>query len=166
MKKILWFLMIVVIIYLGYLDRFLTEGPGNFSIIAYEFADKLTGLLILHTWFEAGILEKAYLHTYTDFAFMYLYTTLLCLHTRVQAGKEEPSPFASLLKANIWLAIIAGIADLTENMLMLHNFNTFLDRAQYIPTYFITVSKFVLITWVITCFLISLFRTGFSSRKL
>ncbi|RZL17911.1 MAG: hypothetical protein EOO89_06340 [Pedobacter sp.] len=154
MKKILWPLMLGLIICMGYFNSQLVEGGAG--IVTFEFADKLEGKEILKRWADTplkdggNLINIARSHTYWDFAFILVYTGLLMVYS-YDGSRSTHGSLSHLLRLNVFVAFMAGGMDALENIQMLQSFE---QPYVFQETYWITVFKFSLISWVMIWWLV------------
>ncbi len=162
MKTILWMLFVLVVVILG----FHTHGLklSGYSIVDLELADRNFGLLILDKWqrFNYGdltLIDIARSHTQWDFFFIVVYVVLLMTMSNWQMQRERWMPLNELLRLNLFIVFIAGILDIIENFIILHNFHHIYDAGEYMETNLLSWIKFCLIGFALLVFFISLLNS-------
>ncbi len=140
------------------------------GIIPLEFADPAEGIKILGSWQNTqdpglgNVLEVGKLVTYYDFLFLLFYSAVLAFLSADRRNREQNPVLKRLLHVNIFLAILAGLLDVAENLVLLHNMNHFQDGS-YISAYWLALPKFIFAGWVILVWLVSVVK-GIFVKKL
>jgi hypothetical protein len=161
MKKLLWFVFILLTIYMGYQDYLLrsTVVP-NYPIVSLEFADKTLGKEMVCAWYDSpfagsNLLAVARNNTRLDFLYILIYVSLILLYSYLQMQQEKRIFINELLRLNLLLALLAGLFDVVENVVLLYNFRHVTDSGLYISTVIISTAKFTLLGWTILVWIIS-----------
>lgn len=168
MKKFIWFIFIALSAYMGYQGYVLQcLKKTGYSIFQLEIACKDSGQAILHTWNNipygnGTLLDVAKSNTHWDFLFIACYVLLIILHSSAQMQNEKSLFLNSLLRFNLFLAVLAGFLDVNENIMLLHNFRHVAD-GYYWVTIWVTIPKFVLSGWAVLIWLISVIKSAVSS---
>lgn len=157
-KLVAWAGTIVfLLIMLVYSKQFSAAEPEAKGILALETAGKAEANTILTRWHDdnghlADVARKVMIY---DFFFIIFYVWLLVMLSSNQMYREAWLPLNSLLRLNIPLAILAGLFDITENILLLHNMHYWNSPASYIVSSWATFPKFILAGWIILVWIIS-----------
>lgn len=169
MKKLVWLIFILLVLGMGFQGYILCHTAiPRYSILELETSCKAKGQLILHTWNSTpygnnNLLSVAQSNTHWDFLFILCYVTLIIIHSSGQMQNETSLFLNELLRLNLLLAVLAGLLDISENLLLLHNFRHISDGRYYWPTAMVTIPKFVLAGWAVLIWLISLARSGYKA---
>jgi hypothetical protein len=163
-----WVGMIAIFLVMRYYMQAFNDANLQ-GIIPLEFANPDDGMKILGSWQKTqsprlgNVLEVGKLVTYYDFLFLLFYSTVLAFLSAGRRNREQSPVLKRLLHVNIFLAILAGLLDVAENLVLLHNMNHF-QSGSYISAYWLAVPKFVLAGWVILVWLVSVVK-GLFVRK-
>jgi hypothetical protein len=157
----IWTGFLAIILVFLYCNQFFSENnaPG---IVCLELANASRGKEILALWSKTGLLSIARSITWFDFAFIFFYVAIIISLSNRQIRKEPSIFLNSLLRANFFFAAIAGLLDISENILLLYNTYQY-DDGEYISTRLIAWPKFVLAGWTVLVWLISFMKTRVSS---
>ena len=132
-----------------------TTGKG---IVCFELSGKEQGQQLLKEWHDASpyLFPKAKQVILIDFLFLFFYSGLLFIISNALMFHERSLFLNTLLRMNLLLAPLAGLLDITENFLMLHNLAHYPDS--YISSAVFAWVKFILAGWVVLVCLISLVK--------
>lgn len=111
-----------------------------------------------HVWQQQII---SMLHV--DFIFILVYTFLLLLWSYLEMQQQRSTQLNELLRLNIFLGILAAVADCIENMILLHDFTSPI-HAKYEPDVF-SLIKWFFIGWILLVLVISLLRRYFVKQQ-
>ena len=171
MKIVLWLILIALVVILGFESRSLEQGTAqHYSIMQLEFADAAQGKTMLQTWQQTGyagrtLLELVKSNTHTDFFFLLVYTILLITHSNGQMQQERKLILNTLLRLNLFLAVIAGIADATENFILLYDIRHTSDATAFISSCWVSSLKWTLIACILLVWLVSVIHTAIIAKK-
>ena len=132
------------------------QVPG---ILSLEFADSVKGKAILSSWHEAGLLRVARRLTCVDFAFIFFYVAVIITLSNRQVRNEPSIVLNALLRANFFFAVLTGLLDVVENILLLYDMNHLSDGS-YISTSWIAWLKFIVAGWAVVVWLFSFVKSG------
>jgi len=170
MKTIIWIIFIGLIIGMGYQGRTLQRGTtAHYSIFQLELSNPVDGATILKAWSNkvygrGSLIDVAASNTHWDFFFICCYVCLLLLlHSNDQMQRENWRLLNSLLRLNLLIAIVAGLLDVGENLLLLYNFRHVSDHF-YHETIYLTAPKFILSGWAVLVFFFSVIKTAIANR--
>lgn len=171
LKIAAWIGMIAVFFVMRHYGQAFTEEnvPG---IIPLEFAAPAEGQQILASWNNANhpqlgnVLEVGKRTTWVDFLFLLFYTIVLASLSNSRTCREQNPMLNRLLRMNIFLAILAGLLDLAENIVLLCNMNNFSrDISSFTSVYWLALPKFILAAWVILVWLVSVMKGMFVRKE-
>ncbi len=154
---------------MGYQDHTLQNGTSpSYSICQLEFSNPAKGAVILKAWSNkeygrGSLINVAESNTHWDFFFIFCYVSLLLLHSNDQMQQENWKLLNGLLRLNLLLAIVAGMLDVGENLLLLYNFRHVSDHFYHETIYF-TAPKFILSGWAVLVFFFSVVKTAIANR--
>lgn len=140
-----------------YYDQVFAEA-GTEGILCLEFADVAKGKQLLSTWDNGGLLTIARSITWLDFVFIFFYVAILITLSNRQVRKEPSIALNALLRGNFFFAVMAGLLDTAENVLILYN-SYQINEGTYISTWLIASLKFLLIGWTVLVWLISFVKS-------
>lgn len=169
MKILLWIVFISLVLLMGFQAHVLKYATRQqYTIVRLEKAGKAEGQTILKAWnglpYRNGtMLELAVRNTHWDFLFIFCYVSLLLLHSNDRMQKEKALWLNTLLRLNLPQAILAGLLDIAENTILLHNFRHVADGRYYLETLFVTAPKFAFAGWALLFFLVSLAKSQLRS---
>lgn len=174
MKNILWIALVVILAIMLYQGALI--APSGYSLLKLQCSDAIEGSQILRAWNHASagdrtLLSIAKSNTRLDFLFIFVYILQLITLSNALMQREKNIRINELLRMNIMLAVIAGLLDLVENIIQLHNFHFPMEQSRYIPTMYPSTVKWILVCWIILVLLISrikrvLFHRDSSYREL
>lgn len=151
-KKFWWWAVFTIVVY--FFMRWISGGLSGSALIALEMAktpEKVSVLL-------SGLDHRPYVHsTYVDFVFLIGYSFMLFYASRwfgCLSGQyilKKAGDFFSIL------ALLAGLADLMENLGLLHTLKYSQDLWVVHSTYDMAVTKFSLLFIVVLFCGVSLF---------
>jgi hypothetical protein len=133
-------------------------GAGTKSIICMEFANATKGKQILAEWYNEGLLTIARCLTWLDFVFIFFYVAILITLSNRQVRKEPSIALNALLRGNFFFAVMAGLLDVAENILILYNSYQFNEGA-YLSPWLLASLKFLFIGWTVLVWLISFVKS-------
>jgi len=171
MKILLWLILIVLVVILGFESRSLEKGTTqHYSIMQLEFADAAQGKTMLKTWKQTPYAGKTLLdlvksNTHTDFFFLIVYTILLIIHSNGEMQQERNLALNTLLRLNLFLAVIAGLSDVAENFILLYDIHHTTDTITYLSSYWVTTLKWALIAWILLVWLVSVIHTAIIAQQ-
>ncbi len=171
MKKLLWFVFILLTIYMGYQDYLLRSTVvSNYPIVSLEFAGKTLGKEMVCVWYDSpfagsNLLAVARNNTRLDFLFILIYVSLILLYSYLQMQQEKRIFLNELLRLNLLLALLAGLFDVLEDVLLLYNFRHVNDFGLHISTAIISAIKFILLAWTVLVLIISVMSSNTFHRK-
>jgi len=140
-----------------YYDLVFAEA-GAKSILCIEFANATKGKQILAEWYNEDLLTIARSLTWLDFVFIFFYVAILITLSNRQVRKEPSIALNALLRGNFFFAVMAGLLDVAENILLLYNSYQFNEGA-YISPWLPASLKFLFIGWTVFVWLISFVRS-------
>jgi hypothetical protein len=153
----IWAGFIAIILVFVYYYR--VASPYNVpGVSALERAGFTEGKAILASWQNASLFAIVRKATYYDFAFIFFYTSLLIILSNRQIRKESSVTLNMLLRTNFFLAFLAALFDVTENVFLLYNICHW-DDTNYINSSFVTWAKLILIAWVVLVWLVSVIKS-------
>lgn len=163
MKTLLFAIFITIMLLLGYQNRLLQRT--GFGIVSLELAnDGATGKNMLKQWQDRSygdgtLLEVARQNVRLDYLFIVVYVCLLITLANAQMQREKAMPLNALLRLNLFLAFLAGLLDVAENLMIQHNFHHVLDPEPYWNTHWVALVKFVFVGFSILVLLSSYLKS-------
>ncbi len=159
-RIIIWTGFVVIFSVMFYYGRYFKRAdvPG---IVSLEMADHGKGQEILSSWNKAGLLPLARKVTWIDFAFILFYIGVLVTLSNLQIRKESSIALNALLRAIFFFAVLAGLLDVAENVLLLYDMNH-AGSTNYISTVVISSIKFILAGSAVLVWLISFIKSKIS----
>ncbi|MBN9297674.1 MAG: hypothetical protein J0I41_11710 [Filimonas sp.] len=146
--------LICVIAFIYHAIQFVHSGT-HYSILSIQFAPRSRIDVILQEWNRLHLLPLVVYNTTLDFFFIIFYVFLLVLYSHRRAQLEQNRLLRSILKMNVWIAVLAGILDGIENGIVLRNIQEFATNPYYESARSISILKFMLIGWVILVWIAS-----------
>lgn len=155
-RTIIWIGFLVIMLLFFWYGRFFKQAhvPG---IVEFEFANAVNGNILLLSWEDAGLLSLAKKMIWIDFLYIFFYVAVIITVSGRQVRNESSVTLNALLRANFFVAILAGLLDVTENILLLYNIYHF--NKSYLSTCWIAGWKFILVGWIILVWLISFLKS-------
>lgn len=165
LPKFLWFGLITISLLIGFQEiriNYIEKAP--FNILQLEFAGKEEGRVLLEQWASASsvppgyptLLREARRNTHEDYIFIFFYTSILILISYNQMQREGGSRLNSLLRLNLFLAPLAGLLDVTENIILLQDMRPYNIGAYFLPSHWVSLFKFFLIIWILLIWILSI----------
>src|SRR5258706_11981267 len=141
--------------------RFCRAEPPAKGILALETANRQKGKAILARWEQGtgNLMAVAKRITLHDFFFIFFYVALLIMLSNNQMYRETWLPLNTLLRLNVPLAIVTGLLDVTENILLLQNIHFSGPDQPYLASFWVTVPKFILVGWIVLVWLVSAIKS-------
>src|SRR5687768_17106055 len=112
------------------------------GIIPLEFANVVEGKKILASWSGEELLTTGRSLIWLDFVFIFFYVAIIITLSNRQVRKEPSIALNALLRGNFFFAVMAGLLDAVENILLLYDIYQFNEGA-YISTWLIASLKFI-----------------------
>ena len=159
-----WGCFIAAILFAIYQLWALRETP--LAILKLQFADAAEGKAMLVYWHDkytshyTSLLQEAIKNTWWDFIFIPGYVSVIIILSYHQMQREPAAWLNNLLRLSFFLAIVAGVLDVAENMLLLYNMASYRIGIVYRSTRWLALLKFVLCGWCILVWLISIAGAG------
>lgn len=171
MKTILWFPFIVLLVWLELDVRAIKAGTTEgYTPLQLQFADEALGKPMLCAWQNKpfgvdtllGLVRRS---IHTDFFFIISYTLLLFVHSNAQMQRERTSWLNTLLRLNLFLAILTGLLDVTENLILLYNIRHVADPGVYLSTCCISRAKWLIGGWALLVWLFSVLHVLLTGKN-
>jgi len=154
---ILWTGFLAIIAVFIYYSRFF-DNARVAGILSLEFANAVKGKAILTSWYDAGLLRLARRLMWVDFAFIIFYVGIIITLSNRQVRKEPSIVLNALLRANFFFAVLTGLLDISENILLLYDMDN-LNDGSYISSCWITWMKFIVAGWAVLVWLVSFVKS-------
>jgi hypothetical protein len=160
-KALLWIGTIFLLVVLGIKSYHLRSAQVA-TVEAFEFANKDEAIGIVQSWESRYVLYTAKSSIHLDFLFIAFYVLLMINCSNHQMNLEQNLALNNLLRLSIPLAVVTGLLDLAENLIMMHNIRSIVD---FFPTALIASLKFVFAAWIILVWLISVVKAATMRRS-
>lgn len=166
MKIVLWLLFIALVLIMGQEGLIIEKNAGpSFAIFKLEFANCDAGKAMLCLWqskpYGAGtLLTLARSGTHTDFLFIFTYTLLLIIYSNSQMQRERVSWLNTLLRLNLFLAVLAGLLDISENLILLYDMRHVAEPGRYVSSQIVSAIKWGFVAWAVLVWLVSIIHTS------
>jgi hypothetical protein len=154
----LWIGTIAMMIVLFLMTSPLRDA-GVASIEVLEMAGKTKATEIVTSWQQNGLVDTALRAIYVDYLFILFYVPLMIVASRDQFKIETNGLMCMLLMLNTPLAVLTGVLDVIENLIMTHNI---MDIDEHISTMIISIVKFSAAGWVILVWIFVMIRRKLS----
>ncbi|HEY5747156.1 MAG TPA: hypothetical protein VIU12_13830 [Chryseolinea sp.] len=115
------------------------------TISEFEFARRDAAAIIHFSWRENSLLNTVREITIYDFIFILFYVLLIMNCSSKRMNLERNLILNNLLRFNIALAVVTGLLDVAENVILIRN----LDFTDHISSTWVTILKFVFAGWII-----------------
>lgn len=151
-KSVAWLVFFGMIFVFYHYSRFFWHAgvPGWWSLSS-PAADPGE---IYSAWARAGLLPLVRRVMWLDFVFIPCYVMLIMIISGTRLRKEPSIVFNSLLRANYFFAVAAGLADATENGIVLFNAGHWQEGVIFY-SWWASWLKFGLVVWAIGVWLAS-----------
>jgi len=153
-RALLWIGTIFLLVVLGIKSYHLWSAQVA-TVEAFEMADKDDATKILQSWTENQVLYTVKSSIHLDYIFIVFYVLLMINCSNHQMNLEQNLRLNNLLRFSIPLAVVTGLLDFAENLIMMHNIRSIVD---YFPTALIATLKFIFAGWIILIWLISVVK--------
>ncbi|MBS1598915.1 MAG: hypothetical protein JST75_11885 [Bacteroidetes bacterium] len=162
-KTVIIFFVVILLFLVGQEFYVHAVYKTNLNILGLEVADRADGGMILYNWWGMGnngamTIQHARINTFVDFLFIIAYVSLMRIISWKILEKENSSFFKNLLRLNIILAIVTGVLDVFENVIMLYNLTNYYPGEYYISSMYASYAKWFLVIWIILVWLVSLIK--------
>tara|TARA_B110000003_G_scaffold152808_2_gene153498 strand:+ start:9125 stop:9676 length:552 start_codon:yes stop_codon:yes gene_type:complete len=156
LTRVLFFVVIICITVLQYLDQFLINDTCSSGIISFELAGDLeTAGSYLNSWGEKGKIAVS-LGLGFDFLFPIAYSSFMgILIHKLNVILWSKSSFFSLGNGLIWAIFLAGICDYVENIGLINLVLGNMEQAWVSISFYFAVVKFCIIFVVLLYILIN-----------
>ncbi len=119
--------------------------------------------MLLENWYQEKIGTKTLLHyvqinTIADFAFIFAYTGIVLIISYAIMQREANPFLNNLLRLNMLLAVIVGLLDILENIILLYDMYDYVPGKSFVSAQVPAYGKFLLIAYIIAVWFISLLR--------
>lgn len=156
----LWVGTIAMIVVLFLLSSPLREARVA-SIEVLEMSAASDAKAIIDSWKQHNLVDVALRVIYVDYLFIVFYVPLMIISTRDQLKVETSGAICMLLMLNTPFAILTGVLDVVENLIMTRNIAMAED---HIPTVVISIVKFTAAGWVVLLWLFALIRRKINQK--
>ncbi len=169
MRTILWIILVAVAVILYQENNVISNRTGQ-GISWLEFAKCREGKAMLCRWdsvkYGGGtLIAVAQSNTHWDFVFILTYVLLMILCSSTQMQLEKNTFLNALLRLNLLLALLAGLLDVAEDLILLYDFRHAADPGLYVSSYWVTLPKWILSGWVVLVWLISLAKSAIFNKS-
>jgi hypothetical protein len=169
MRTILWIILVAVAIILYQENNVISNRTGQ-GIACLEFANSYDGKATLYQWdavkyADGTLIGVAQSNTHWDFVFILTYVLLMILCSSIQMQQEKNSFLNALLRLNLLLAVLAGLLDVTEDLILLYDLRHVNDPGLYVSSYWATLPKWILSGWVVLVWVVSLIKSAIFNKS-
>jgi hypothetical protein len=152
-----WLLFIASLVFMRARSAYANGEEKVYNIVALEFAKPAEGRAMLRQWEqtrigEGTLLDYARTDTWVDFLFIIGYVSVLVIVSSHLRRQENRPWLRTVLQWSLPLAVLAGMLDVVENILLLINMQGDAGGA-FISTRFVAGLKFFLIGMVLLIWL-------------
>ncbi|HLK30748.1 MAG TPA: hypothetical protein VKT28_19380 [Puia sp.] len=163
---ILWALLIIVFAVLAGQNFYITHHHESLPIFSLETASANEGKAILDTLAKKNIegvslLHFAQVNTWLDFFFIIGYVGAIIMISYSLMQKEKQPFINNFLRFDILLALIIGLLDVVENIILLNDMHDYKIDKQYISSMHVSDPKWILVIIVLVSWLVSLLNRAF-----
>lgn len=142
---------------------------SDFNIVGLETANRADGGMLLYTWWTKGnngivVIRQAWINTIVDFLFIFAYVGLIRIISRNLLQPETSFALNKLLRFNMRLAIVIGVLDILENIILLYNLTNYYPGEYYVSSMYPGLLKWFLLVWVIVVWIMAIVRRKLKSR--
>ncbi len=166
----LWTLFITIIVILSGQKFYISNHGGSLQILNFETANtsKVKTLLDYYSITKVNGVSLLYyvrINTVVDFFFIVSYVSVLIMVSYSLMQKEKNITLNNLLRFNMLLAIVAGLFDVGENIILLRDINNYLSSLPITSAMYVSYAKWTLIAFIVTVWMVSFSLRMFSSTK-
>ncbi len=152
-----------IIVFLRWQGASLTKPATPLGILALEFAntpDKLAP--VLQSWMGSSV---ANINICLDFLFIAAYTNFFLLAIG-KASRQWQSGFSKQIRNTLcWLALLAAVLDIIENLLMLQTLNNQYNNFSLQVTWYCAFMKFSIVLLILIYLLVSIILILLGKKK-
>jgi len=160
LKRWFWILLLANAIYMVAI-HFLLQPLTSSEIVHFETARKVSvAETIIQEWKDSGKLNKAVISVYVDFLFILLYTSGLAVGSVFLARLTQHEILGRAGKLFAWLLVIAGLADIVENIALLRSLQNYVQHVNVVLAYDMAATKFSIIILTVLFMIICLIFWG------
>jgi len=143
---------------------------SDFDIVGLETADRADGGMMLYTWWTKGnngirVIHQAWINTIVDFLFIVAYVVLIRIISRNLLQPETSFTLNRLLRFNMRLAIVVGVLDIFENIILMYNLTNYYPGEYYVSSMYPSLVKWFLVVWIIVVWIIAIVRGKLKSSR-
>jgi hypothetical protein len=163
LHNIIWVLFAVVLVFYACQYIYLASQHHCLNILQIEIANKEKGRTLLESWYQEKIgtktlLRYAQINTMADFALIIAYTGVMLIISYAIMQREANPFLNNLLRLNMLLAVIVGLLDILENIILLYDMYDYVPGNSFVSSQVPAYGKFLLIAYIIAVWFISLLR--------
>jgi hypothetical protein len=147
-RVVLWIGTIAIMVMLFQLSSPL-RNAGVASVEVFEMAGESKAKEIIASWNKSDLVDVALRVIYLDYLFILFYVPLMIISSRDQLKLETNGLFCMLLTLSTPLAIVTGVLDVIENIIMTQN----ITSSDHTPTVVISIIKFAAAGWIVLLWL-------------
>jgi hypothetical protein len=158
-----WICLVGVLVY--NIDQFVEinyQQGIHPPFIGLQFADKTEGQELISRWNTTPtrhgtmVLQEAILNTEWDFLFILSYMYLLISLSYNEMQRQRSPVLNTLLRFSFPLAIITGLLDTIEDIILLNDMKPWNIGHYFYPSYPVSLAKFIIAGWIIVVWLLSM----------
>lgn len=154
-----WILFIASLLFLRIRSGHANSAGKAYNIIKLELADAEGVKALLQRWRATGIggsnlVDYARVDTWVDFFFIVGYAGVLWMVSRALARRQRRPWLKTLLRGCAALALVAGLLDVVENVLLLLNMDN--RGGSFYSARYVAYPKFGLLALVLCVWLLAL----------
>jgi hypothetical protein len=144
-RLVLWICTIAIMVILFLLSSPLREADAA-SVEVFEMASESKAIEIIAAWKKSNLVDTVLRVIYVDYLFILFYVPLMIISSRDQLKLETNGLFCMLLTLSTPFAILTGVLDVIENLIMTQNITA---TDSHTSTVVISVIKFTAAGWVV-----------------
>lgn len=156
--------MLIIIVLLRWQGASLTQPATPSGILSLEFAntpDKLE--LVFQSWMGSSV---ANINICLDFLFIVAYTSFFLLAIEKACKQWQPVLAWKVRNTLSWLALLAAILDIIENILMLQTLNHQYNNYSLQVTWYCAFIKFSIVLVIVAYLLMSILIIFFGKKEI
>jgi hypothetical protein len=154
MRIAFWIGTVVTMLVLFQLSSPLREADVA-SVEVFEMAGESKAIEIIASWKTTNLVDTVLRVIYVDYLFILFYVPLMIISSRDQLKLETNGLLCMLLMLSTPFAILTGVLDVIENLIMTKNITA---PGNHTSTVVISVIKFVAAGWVVLLWLFVIIR--------
>jgi hypothetical protein len=171
LRTFFWVSFTVAVFFLLLIDVYVGLNSDGFDMMKLQFASSSEGAEILKQWYSTDVdgtsqLYFAGIHTWIDFLFIIGYVGVLCMISYSIMQRVKKIRINEFLRWCFPAAILIGLFDVIENVLVLFSMFHYQPANHYFATYWFSYPKWGLLVIILVVWLTALIGGLFNKKQL